>query len=197
MKKKTNVKWLIKIILISVVASVVFTLASTEILGRAGYIVSFTILAAFIITGIVFDVIGIAVTAASEAPFHSMATRRQRGAAESIRLIRNANKVTCYCNDVIGDVTGIVSGTTAALIAARLMYGLSTESLLFPALIAAVVTGLTVAGKAIGKTLAFNKSTQIVLSAGKLLNILRLSPFAKEQNERKRAGKTNEENNGA
>jgi len=197
MKKKTNVKWLIKIILISVVASVVFTLASTEILGRAGYIVSFTILAAFIVTGIVFDVIGIAVTAASEAPFHSMATRRQRGAAESIRLIRNANKVTCYCNDVIGDVTGIVSGTTAALIAARLMYGLSTESLLFPALIAAVVTGLTVAGKAIGKTLAFNKSTQIVLSAGKLLNILRLSPFAKEQNERKRAGKTNEENNGA
>jgi len=197
MKKKTNVKWLIKITLISVAASMVFTLASTEILGRTGYIISFTILAAFIIVGIAFDVIGIAVTAASEAPFHSMATRRQRGATESIRLIRNANRVTCYCNDVIGDVTGIVSGTTAALIAARLMDGLGTESLLFPVLIAAVVTGLTVGGKAVGKTIAFNKSTQVVLSVGKLLNILRLNPFAKEKNERKRARTTNEEDNSA
>ena len=197
MKKKTNVKWLVKITLISVVASVVFTLATTEILGRAGYIISFTILTAFIIVGIAFDVIGIAVTAASEAPFHSMATRRQRGATESLRLIRNANKVTCYCNDVIGDVTGIISGTTAALIAARLMDGLDTESLLFPVLIAAVVTGLTVGGKAIGKTLAFNKSIQVVLSVGKLLNILRLNPFAKEQNERKRARTTNGEDNSA
>ena len=197
MKKKTNVKWLIKIILISVVASVVFTLVSTEILGRAGYIISFTILAAFIIVGIAFDILGIAVAAASEAPFHSMATRRQRGATESLKLIRNANRVTCYCNDVIGDVTGIVSGTTAALIAARLMDGLGTKNLLFPVLIAAVVTGLTVGGKAIGKTIAFNKSTQVVLSVGKLLNILRLSPFANKRNERKRAKTTNGEDNSA
>jgi hypothetical protein len=86
--------------------------------------------------------------------------------------------VTCYCNDVIGDVTGIVSGTTAALIAARLMDGFNTESLLFPVLISAVVTGLTVGGKAIGKTLAFNKSTEIVLSVGKIFNILRIMPFS-------------------
>jgi len=183
--KKTNIKWLIKIIIISLVASVVFTLASTEILGRAGYIMSFTILAAFIIIGIVFDVIGIAVTAANEAPFNSMATRRQRGAAESLRMIKNANRVTCYLNDVIGDVTGIVSGTTAALIAARLMDGFSTENILFPVGISAVVTGLTVGGKAIGKTLAFNKSTEIVLSVGKILNMLRIDPFSKSDRQEK------------
>jgi len=185
MKKKTNIKWLIKIIIISLVASVVFTLASTEILGNTGYIMSFAILAVFIIVGIIFDVIGIAVTAASEAPFNSMATRRQRGAAESLRLIKNANKVTCYCNDVIGDVTGIVSGTTAALIAARLMEGFNTENLLFPVGISAIVTGLTVGGKAIGKTLAFNKSTEIVLSVGRLLNLLRIQPFAKQEKQEK------------
>jgi len=183
--KKTNLKWLIKITVISLVASVVFTLASTEILGRAGYIMSFAILAAFIIIGIVFDVIGVAMTAASEAPFNSMATRRQRGAAESLRMVKNANRVTCYCNDVIGDVTGIVSGTTAALIAARLMDGLNTENLLFPVGISAVVTGLTVGGKAIGKTLAFNKSTEIVLSVGKVLNMLRIDPFSKNEKQEK------------
>jgi len=183
--KKTNLKWLIKITLISLVASIVFTLASTEILGRTGYVMSFAILAAFIVIGIVFDVIGIAVTAANEAPFNSMATRRQRGAAESLRMVKNANRVTCYCNDVIGDVTGIVSGTTAALIAARLMDGFNTENLLFPVGISAVVTGLTVGGKAIGKTLAFNKSTEIVFGAGKLLNMLRINPFSKHEKQDK------------
>ena len=179
MKKKTNIRWLLKIIMISLVASIVFTLASTEILGRTGYVMSFAILAIFIVIGIFFDVIGIAVTAASEAPFNSMATRRQRGAAEALQLIKNANRVTCYCNDVIGDVTGIVSGTTAALIAARLMEGFNTDSLLFPLIISAVVTGLTVGGKAVGKTFAFNKSTQIVHGAGKLLSLLNIKPFKK------------------
>jgi len=179
MKKKTNIRWLIKIVLISLVASIVFTLASTEILGNTGYIMSFAILAIFIIVGIVFDVIGIAVTAATEAPFNSMATRRQRGAAEALRLVKNANRVTCYCNDVIGDVTGIVSGTTAALIAARLMDGFNTENLLFPVLISAIVTGLTVGGKAVGKTLAFNMSTEIVLKVGQIFNIFRIMPFSK------------------
>ena len=175
--KKTNIKWVIKIVLISVVASTVFTIASTEILGRAGYILSFTILAIFVVVGIIFDVIGIAVTAAKKAPFHSMAAHRERGAAEALKLINNAEKVTCYCNDVIGDVTGIISGTTAALIAARLMAGLNAENLLFPLLISGVVTGLTVGGKAVGKTFAFNKSTDIVLSVGKMFNILHIKPF--------------------
>ena len=177
MKKKTDIKWLIKIILISLAASVVFTLASMEILGRAGYIISFAVLAVFIIIGIVFDVIGIAVTAANEAPFNSMATRRQAGAVEALRLVKNANKVTCYCNDVIGDVTGIISGTTAALIAARLMTGFNTENIIFPVAISAIVTGLTIGGKAIGKTLAFNKSTIIIFSAGKMFNFFKIMPF--------------------
>jgi len=174
MKRKTNIKWLVKIVLISVAASMAFTLASNEILGRAGHIVAFTILAVFIVLGIVFDVIGIAVTAATEAPFHSMAAHREFGATESLRLIKNADKVASFCNDVVGDVSGIISGTTAALIAARLMQGFNSESLLFPLIISGVVTGLTVGGKAVGKTYAFNKSTKIVLRVGKLIRIFKV-----------------------
>jgi len=179
MKRKTNIGWVIKIVLISVVASMVFTLASTEILGRAGYIVSFAILAVFIIIGIIFDMVGLAVATATEAPFHSMAAHRERGATESLRLIRNADKVTSFCNDVVGDVTGIISGTTAALIAARLMEGLSTESLLFPLLISGAVAGLTVGGKAVGKVFTFNNSTVIVQRVGKVLNFFRIKPRLK------------------
>jgi len=172
MKKKTNYRWLITIVLISVTASMVFTYASTEILGYARFIVSFAALAVFIVLGIIFDVIGVAVTVANEAPFHSMAAHRERGAAESLRLIKNANKVSSFCNDVVGDVTGIISGTTAALIAARLIEGLTTESIIFPLLISGVVTGLTVGGKAAGKTIAINNSTVIVLRVGKLIHFL-------------------------
>jgi len=185
--KKTNLRWLFKIVFISLVASIVFTLASTEILGRAGYIVSFGVLALFIVVGIIFDVIGVAVAAASEAPFNAMATRRQRGATEALLLIKNAEKVTCYTNDVVGDVTGIISGTTAALIAARLVEGFHTENFIIPVLISAVVTGVTVGGKAIGKTLAFNKNVAILHSVGKMLNFLRLKPFAKKVNTDKQA----------
>jgi len=173
MRKKNNYKWLIKIILISVTASMVFTLASTEILGRAGYIVAYTALAAIIILGIVFDVIGIAVTVAAEAPFHSMAAHHERGATESLKLIKNADKVSSFCNDVVGDVTGIISGSIAALLAARLMEGLNTENIIIPLLISGVVTGLMVGGKSVGKTIAINGSTKIVLRVGKLINILR------------------------
>jgi CBS domain containing-hemolysin-like protein len=174
MKIKTNFKWLIKIILISVTASTVFTIASSEILGSSGYIVSFVVLAVFIVLGIVFDMIGVAVTAAVEAPFHSMAAHHERGATEALKLIKNADKVSSFCNDVVGDVSGIISGTTAALIAARLMEGLNSTNLLFPLLISAIVTGLTVGGKAAGKTIALNNRTIIVLRAGKLINFLRL-----------------------
>ena len=173
MRKKTNYRWLVKIVLVSVAASMAFTFASTEILGSAGYIVAFGVLAVFIILGIVFDVIGVAVTAATEAPFHSMAAHRERGAAESLRLIRNADKVSNFCNDVVGDITGIISGSMAAMIAARLIEGFRAENLMFPLLISGVVTGLTVGGKSAGKTLAFNNSTLIVLRVGKLINIFR------------------------
>ena len=171
MKTKTNYKWLIKIVLISIVASMVFTLASTEVIGQTGYAVAFAALAVFITAGIIFDVIGVAVTAATEAPFHSMAAHHERGAAESLRLIKNAEKVTSFCNDVVGDISGIVSGATAAFIATRLMEGLGAENVLLPLLISGAVSGLMVGGKAVGKTYAFNNSTHIVLRIGKLVNV--------------------------
>jgi len=175
MKRKSTISWIIKVVIISIIASMVFTLVSTEILGRAGFVVSFALLAAFIIIGIIFDIVGIAVTVATENPFHSMASRRERGALESLRLLRNADRVNSFCNDVVGDVTGIVSGTTAALIAARLMISLNTENILFQLLILGLVTGLTIGGKAVGKVVAINNSTAIVHKVGISISYLKIS----------------------
>lgn len=151
--------------------SMAFTFASSEILGSAGYVMAFLVLVVFILFGVVFDVIGVAVTAASSTPFHSMAAHKEPGAAEAIRLIRSAEKVSSICNDVVGDISGIVSGTTSSLIAARLMRDFSTENILLQLSVSAIVTGLMIGGKAVGKTLAINNSTRIVLDVGKLIHI--------------------------
>jgi len=179
MKSKSNIRWVVKVVLISVFASMAFTLASTEVMGRAGNIIAFSVLAAFIIIGLIFDVVGVAVTVAAEAPFHSMATRRERGAQEAIRLIKSADRVASFCNDVIGDVTGIVSGAMAGMIAARLVEGFVAGDIWLPLLISGGVTGLTVGGKAIGKNFAITNSTKIVLKVGKCINFLRIKPKSK------------------
>ncbi|MEL4106201.1 hypothetical protein IZU99_07610 [Oscillospiraceae bacterium CM] len=169
MKMKTNTGWLVKIILISVSISIALTFVSSELLGRAGYVVAFLILTVFIFLGIIFDIIGVSVTAASTKPFHSMAAHKEHGAVEAIRLIRNAEKVSAVCNDVVGDITGIISGTTSALIVSRLMVDLSTDNILLQLAISGLVTGMAVGGKAFGKILAINNSTRIVLDVGKLI----------------------------
>jgi CBS domain containing-hemolysin-like protein len=170
MKTKTSSGWLIKITIISMCVSMAFTLASTKILGSAGYVMAFLVLAVFILLGIVFDIIGVSVTAASTAPFHSMAAKKEPGAAEALRLIRNAEKASSICNDVVGDISGIISGTTSALIVTRLMQDLSTENVLIQLGVSALVTGATVGGKAFGKALAISNSTRIVLDVGKLIH---------------------------
>jgi len=177
MKKKTNYKWVVTIVITSFVVSVVFTFASAEILGSAGYIMAFVVLALFIAIGIVFDILGVAVTAASDKPFHSMASHRERGASESLALIRNAEKVASFCNDVVGDISGIVSGATSAIIAARLMSDLSTQNVIWQLLISGLVAAVTIGGKALGKTAAINNSTKIVLAAGKVISIKRKLTF--------------------
>ncbi len=85
------------------------------------------VLAVFIGLGIVFDMIGVAVTAADPKPFHSMAAHKEKGAKAAIRLLQNANQVSSVCNDVVGDICGIVSGSTAAVIVTHLQRDLSTH----------------------------------------------------------------------
>ena len=83
--------------------------------------VAFLILLAIILIGIIFDIIGMAVATADEKPFHSMASRKVAGASDAIKLLRNAERVSSICNDVVGDICGVVSGSASATIAALIV----------------------------------------------------------------------------
>ena len=59
MKRKTDFKWVIKIVLFSIILSMAFTFASAEALEGAGYILAFAVLLLFILIGIFFDIVGV------------------------------------------------------------------------------------------------------------------------------------------
>ena len=153
----------------SIALATVFTLLSTAALETAGYVLAFGVLFIFILIGIVFDMIGVAVMSADETPFHSMASRGGPGAKEAIRLIKNADRVSNICNDVVGDITGIISGTTMAVIAARLVWDFHLPGLAVNLAISAVVIGLTIGGKALGKGSAIRGSNRIVYITAKFI----------------------------
>ena len=119
-KKKTgrsarpDFRWIALIFLVTVLISALMSFVSSNLLEGAGLILSFVILICIVLTGILFDIIGVAVTAADEVPFHAMASRKVPEAEDALRLIRNAGRVSSFCNDVIGDICGGHLRTRAA-----------------------------------------------------------------------------------
>ena len=127
--------------------------------------------------GIIFDIIGMAVATADEKPFHSMAARKVPGAQESIKLLRNAERVSSICNDVVGDICGVVSGSASATIAAQILTNFEfTWPQIISLLMSALAAGLTVGGKAIGKSFAVNSCTEIVHGVGRVIHALNNFP---------------------
>lgn len=124
--------------------------------------------------GIVFDIIGVAVTVANEHEFHAKASKRVSGAKTSVKLIRNSAKVANFCADIVGDICGVLSGAISALIAIKITESFNTSfNLQF--IISAIVASLTVTGKAIGKNIAQKNSTKIVHTVATVLNKLHLN----------------------
>ena len=178
-ERNKTIRWVVTIFLVTMFVSGMITLFSDEVMARSGIVTAFLILLVIVLVGILFDVIGVAVTSADETPFHSMAARKVPGAQDAIRLLRNAERVSSICNDVVGDICGVVSGSASATISVQLLthFEFSWPTVV-SLLMSALVAGLTVGGKAIGKTFAVNSSTAIVHFTGKTIYFLRRIPMA-------------------
>ena len=169
----SSYRWPLTAFLMAVVLSAMLTLASEAMLDGAGMAVALLILLLFIGLGIVVDIIGTAVMSAAPKPFHSMAAHKERGAKHALMLLRNADRVSNVCNDVVGDICGIVSGATSAVIVTQLQKGLSLQSVLISVGVTALVSGMTIGGKAVGKPFAIKQSTRVVYLTGRFLYLFR------------------------
>ena len=183
-------KWVITIFFVTIFISGSISLLSDILMENSTMAVAFLILLVIILVGIIFDIIGMAVATADEKPFHSMAARKVPGAQESIRLLRNAERVSSICNDVVGDICGVVSGSASATIAAQILRNFDfTWPQVISLAMSALAAGLTVGGKAIGKSFAVNSCTTIVHTVGRVVYTLNHFPdfFRKKKNRSTRS----------
>lgn len=169
-KKLVDYRWIIKIATIAFLLSIVFSFLSETIMPKVNLWLGIVILILFIILGILFDMVGVAVTAAEEAPFHSMAARKVRGANVAVVFKKNAAQVSSFCNDVIGDICGIISGSTGAILSITISSSLKIDALLVSLFVTAIIAALTIGGKAIGKGFAVNKSNMILYEFSKVVS---------------------------
>ena len=169
-EKRRTRNWVITIFFATIGISASISLVSDLVMGKSSMIVAFLILLMIVFIGIIFDIVGMAVATAEEKPFHAMAARKVKGAKECIMLLRNAERVSSICNDVVGDICGVVSGSASATIAAQILsnFQLSFASIV-PLVLSSLVAALTVGGKAIGKGIAVNSCTDIVYHAGQVI----------------------------
>ena len=79
--------------------------------------------------------------------------------------IKNTEKVSSICCDVIGDICGIVSGSISASLVVLLL-----DKPIVSILLTAIVSSFTVGGKAIGKIIAIERCEEIVFVVGKILS---------------------------
>ena len=174
---KPDWKWITMIFGITIGISATMSFVSNEILSAGGMALSFVVLLVIILLGIIFDIIGVAVTAAEERPFHSMAAKKVPEAMVAIRMLRKAERVSSFCNDVGGDICGVVAGSASAIIVARVVVGSQpVMDEVIQLLMSALVAGLTVGGKAFGKAVAMSNSTAIIHTAAKLIYCVQSLP---------------------
>lgn len=160
-----NYKWTINAFIFSFVLAVIMNFSSDILLKKSNIIIAFFVLLLIVLMGILFDVIGIAVATGNEEPFHSMASNKVLGAKQSIKLIRNANIVTNFCNDIIGDICGIVSGAALTSIIAKLSLT-GTKSTIYATIFGGILSAVTIGGKALGKNLGMHRSQSIIFAVG-------------------------------
>lgn len=174
-KKKSLIdfKWVVTITVLAFAISLIFSAVSQSIIPNVEIIISIILVLAVILLGVIFDMIGVAVTVADTKVFHAMSAKKIKGSKIALKLIKNAPKVSSICNDVIGDICGIISGSGGAAISAIIATKLGVNAIIPSLIVTALIASLTIGGKALGKGVAVAKANFIIDKASKVLSLFR------------------------
>lgn len=168
----TGLKRAIRIGLIVFVMAAFVSFVSNQAMSRLHLGLAIGALVFLVLVGVLFDIVGTAVTAAEESPFHAMAAKKLGGASQSLWLIRNADLVANFCNDIVGDIAGTITGAAGATIAVQFAAFASLQEWegAVGLIVIGLVAGLTVGGKAGGKSVALKHANQVVLRVGRIIH---------------------------
>lgn len=167
--------WVLIVFILTFILSIIFSTVSNLMAVSCNNIVLSIVLVAVIVFGILFDLIGTAAITGKESTFHALNSKRIKGAKQGIFIIKNANKISSFCNDIVGDVCGIISGSIGALLSISLATTTGFNNTIVSIVIAAFISAFTVGGKAIFKLVAIKNADKIILNVSKILAIFERS----------------------
>lgn len=172
-KSKSNkqhrkiIRWTLIILLWTFASAAFLSFISETILRSVNLTLAFILLIIMIFMNLLSDLIGVAVTACLEVPFNAMASKKIKGASQALNLIKNADRVANFCQDVIGDITGILSGSLGATIIVVILFkNPGLNQFLMSMLMISTISAVTVAGKAVAKNMALKHSVTIISKIG-------------------------------
>ena len=170
LKESLNIKWALKILLLSFVLSVSFSLISDIVLTHASFIISIIMIFVFMILGVLSDMIGVAITCCNKDKIIDIKDKSIKETCLS--LLNNSDKISVICCDIIGDISSMLSGACGASIVYKLItFGLQGYA---DGLISASVSGLiaclTIFFKSLEKNIAVTKSDKITYYFARCIN---------------------------
>lgn len=171
-KRKKLSYWTLKITIITFFLSAFFSFFSEITTTHTGIVIAGILLIILVLINIIFDGIAVSVTSCDLAPLLSLASRKVPASKIAVRLVKNAEKVSNICADVIGDVCGIISGACAVAIVSKFIAMTNnTKDSLITIILSSIVAAITVGGKAYLKEVAIKNSKDMVMFTARLLNI--------------------------
>lgn len=168
---KIDFKWVFYVFLMSFSLGATFSILSELLLEDASILAVIIVLTSLLFINIIFDCIGLAFATAKPEPFLAMASKNVWGAKKAVKLLKNSNKVSSFCQDIMGDICGIISGAAGATAVVVIAGNADvTTVLIVSAIISGVIASTTIAGKAATKKIAMNSSTSIVMLVSRILS---------------------------
>ncbi len=193
-KKRNGWKYLPVVFFGTFVIAGIVSLGSELLMRNTTLLVACLFLLVVIGIHIFFDTIGIAATAATEAPHHARAANKVFGAPQAVYLVRNADLVANITNDIVGDVTSTISGAMAASIILDLLRyypTYQTKEIWLTTAMLALVASVTVTGKALGKSFAIREANNIIGMVGGLIASLEKVTGRSFTQRKRRGGRKN------
>lgn len=163
--------WFVKALFLTLILSFIFSLISELVIGNAPLAVAYLLIVLLVVIAVVTDMIGTAAAACDIEPFLAMSARKVKGSKMAVRLVKNAEKVSSVCADIIGDICGIVSGACGSAIVVKQF--VDGTSIFVSVLFSAVIAAITVSGKAFGKTYAMTNSNKIIFAVARVLSVFK------------------------
>lgn len=163
--------WFVKALFLTLILSFIFSLTSELVIGNAPLAVAYLLIVLLVVIAVVTDMIGTAAAACDIEPFLAMSARKVKGSKMAVRLVKNAEKVSSVCADIIGDICGIVSGACGSAIVVKQF--VDGTSIFVSVLFSAVIAAITVSGKAFGKTYAMTNSNKIIFAVARVLSVFK------------------------